>query len=184
MKRWAALAAVIGLLTATAFAQKVKISYVKDTDFSKYKTYAWKPGHTLGQSQILPMELIDKYVLTAVKPVLATKGFKEVASEPDAYVSYFISLTQKSEVGSLNQFDTYGQLGYQASGTFGGTWDDSMVRSYRKGILLIDFVDARTNNLIWRAHCQNATDKPGDPQGTLNKVVSKAFSDFPPKTGK
>jgi len=184
MKRWIALVVTVGLLAVSAYAQKVDISYVKTTDFNKYKTYAWKPGHTLGKSQILPMELIDKYVLTAVKPVLATKGLKEVASDPDAYVTYFISLTQKSEVGSLNQFDTYGQLGYQASPAFGGAWNESMVNSYRKGILLIDLVDARTNTLIWRAHCKEATDKPGDAQTAVNKVVSKAFSDFPPKMRK
>jgi hypothetical protein len=56
--------------------------------------------------------------------------------------------------------------------------------SASKGILLIDFVDARTNTLVWRAHCKEATDKPGDAKTALNKAVTKAFSDFPPKTKK
>jgi len=184
MKKWTVLLAVVGLLAGSAYAQKVSISYVKSTDFSQYKTYAWKPGHTLGKSQILPMEAIDKQVLSTVKPLLASKGLKEVASDPDAYVTYFISLTQKSEVGPLNQFDTFGQLGYQASEAFMGAWNESMVTSYRKGILLIDLVDARTNTLIWRAHCKEATDKPGDAKTALNKAVTKAFSDFPPQTKK
>jgi hypothetical protein len=184
MKRWAVPLMVVALLAGGAYAQKIDISYVKSTDFSKYKTYAWKPGHTLGKSQILPMEAIDQQVLSAVKPILAAKGLKEAASDPDVYVTYFISLTQNSEVGPLNQFDTYGKLGYEASEAFGGAWNESMVRSYRKGILLIDLVDARTNALIWRAHCKEATDKPGDAKAALNKAVIRAFSDFPPKTTK
>jgi hypothetical protein len=184
MKRWAILLMVVALLVGSSYAQKVSISFVKSTDFAKYKTYAWKPGHTLGKSQILPMEAIDKLVLSMVKPLLADKGLKEVTSDPDAYVTYFISLTQKSEVGPLNQFDTYGKFGYEASEAFGGAWNESMVTSYRKGILLIDLVDARTNTLIWRAHCKEATDKPGDAKTALNKAVTKAFSDFPPKTTK
>src|SRR4029450_5558663 len=38
--------AVIGvcLLPLTVLAQKVSVDYDKDADFSKYSTYAWKPG--------------------------------------------------------------------------------------------------------------------------------------------
>jgi hypothetical protein len=184
MRRRVALTMTVGLLAACLYAQKINVSYVKSTDFGNYRTWAWKPGHVLGKSQILPMELIDKYVLNAVKPVLAAKGLKEVETSPDLYVTYFISLTQKSETGPLDEFDTFGQLGYQASDVYNPAWNDAMVRNYRKGILLIDLVDARTNTLVWRAHCREATDKPGDAQTTLDRVVDKALSDYPPKAGK
>ena len=35
MKRWMALVVTVGLLAVSAYAQKVDISYVKTTDFSK-----------------------------------------------------------------------------------------------------------------------------------------------------
>ena len=181
MKRWAILLMGVALLVGSSYAQKVGISYVKSTDFAKYKTYAWKPGHTLGKSQILPMELIDQTVLSVIRPILAAKGLKEVTTNPDVYLTYFVSLTQKSEVGPLDTFDTFGELGYQASDTFVAPWNESMVTSYRKGILLLDIVDARTNALVWRAHCKRATDAPRDPKGTLENTIRKALSDYPPQ---
>ncbi len=184
MKRLTALLVVFGLLAGGAYGQKVNITYVKSTDFGKYKTYAWKPGHTLGKSQILPMELIDQTVLSAIRPIFAAKGLKEVTTNPDVYVTYFVSLTQKSEVGPMDSFDTFGQLGYQASDTFVAPWNESMVTSYRKGILLLDVIDARTNALVWRAHCKRATDQPRDPKGALENAITKALSDFPPQPGK
>ncbi len=181
MKRWMVLLTMSGLLAGSAYAQKINVSYVKSTDFSKYRTYAWKPGHMLGKSQILPMELIDQTVLNVARPVLAAKGLKEVTTNPDLYLTYFVSLTQKSEVGPLDSFDTFGELGYQASDTFVAPWNESMVTSYRKGILLLDLVDARTNALVWRAHCKRATDAPRDPKGTLEDTIRKALSDYPPR---
>ena len=184
MKRWTVPLVVFGLLAGSVYAQKIDISYVKATDFSKYRTYAWKPGHTLGKSQILPMELIDQTVLSVIRPILAAKGLKEVTTNPDVYLTYFVSLTQKSEVGPLDTFDTFGELGYQASDTFVAPWNESMVTSYRKGILLLDIVDARTNALVWRAHCKRATDAPRDPKGTLENTIRKALSDYPPQPRK
>jgi hypothetical protein len=184
MKRWTVLLAFFGLLAGIAYGQKIDVTYVKSADFSKYKTYAWKPGHTLGKSQILPMELIDQTVLNTIRPILAAKGLKEVATNPDAYVTYFISLTQKSEVGPMDSFDTFGQLGYQASDAFVAPWNDSMVTSYRKGILLLDVIDSRTNALVWRAHCKRATDQPRDPKGVLENALKKALSNFPPQPKK
>jgi hypothetical protein len=184
MKRLTALLVVFGLLAGGAYGQKVSVTYVKSTDFSKYKTYAWKPGHTLGKSQILPMELIDQTVLSTIRPIIAAKGLKEVTTNPDVYVTYFVSLTQKSEVGPMDSFDTFGQLGYQASDAFVAPWNESMVTSYRKGILLLDVIDARTSALVWRAHCKRATDQPRDPKGALENAITKALSDFPPQPGK
>ncbi len=85
-----------GALTPVVLAQSVKTDYVRSVDFSRYRTYAWKSGHALGGSEILPLELIEKYVRPVVTRELNAKGMKEVAENPDVFVTFFVGLDEKT----------------------------------------------------------------------------------------
>ncbi len=170
-----------GALTSVVLAQSVKTDYVRSVDFSKYRTYAWKSGHALGGSEILPLELIEKYVRPVVTRELNAKGMKETAEDPDVFVTFFVGLDEKTQAAPLNKFDHFGRVGYTAADNFGSSWNEDMVYHYRKGILLIDIVDAATNSLVWRAHCRDSASRPGDAQSKIDSAARKAFKSFPPK---
>ena len=171
----------LGTLTSVAFAQKVKTDHVRSIDFGKYRTYAWKPGHALGGSEILPVELLESYVRPVVTRELNAKGLKEVAENADVFVTFFVGLDEKTQAAPLNNFDHYGRMGSRAADTFNTKWNDTMVYNYQKGVLLIDLVDAATKDLVWRAYCRNSADRPGDAKTNIDAAAKKAFKDFPPK---
>jgi len=186
MRRSALVVMLLAVLAPDLYSQKgkVKVEYAHSTDFGKFRTYAWKEGHALGQNNLLPLELIGKYVHAAVTRELNARGLKEVTSNPDAFITYFVGLEEKSSVTPLEQYDHFGKTSYQAAESFGSTWDQTMVMEYRKGILLIDLVDAASNSLVWRAHCKETAGNPGNLQAKIDAAARIGFKDFPPKSRK
>ena len=186
MRRLVLLIMAMATMASHMHSQKreVKVDYVRSADFGKFRTFAWKNGHALGKDAILPMELLDAHVRTAVTRELTARGLKEVSSNPDAFITYFVGLDAKSSAASFRQYDHFGNTGYQAAEAFDKNWDRMMVQTYRKGILLIDFVDAAGNSLVWRAHCEETAGDPGALQSRIDAAARIAFRDFPPKTRK
>ena len=56
-----------------------------------------------------------------------------------------------------------------------------MVDNYIEGTLVLDFVDATTKELAWRAYCKGSIRNPHKKDKVINKAVKKAIKKFPPK---
>ena len=85
-----ALAAV--LCSTPAFAIDVKTDHDREADFSKRKTWAWKPGTEA------PNPLTEQKIRMAVESAMRAKGLQKVESAPDLWVVTHTTATMESRI--------------------------------------------------------------------------------------
>jgi len=162
-------------LTAASFAQQVKTDYDHSANFGQYKTYSWEKVQTKD-----PL-LVDR-IKDAVNAALTAKGWTQVDSGGDVSVGA-VEITQQQQ--TLNTFyDGFG--GGRRWGGFGGFGDaTTTTETYKVGSLVVDLLDAKTRNLIWRGSSSDTLSDNADKNTkNLDKGVQKMFAHFPPKEKK
>ena len=158
-------------LAAPMLAQTVKIDFDNATDFGRLRTFVWKDAQSLDGSTLHRNSLMDQRIKSAVMEQAAAKGMRQVSNDPDAYVTYFIGAKDRTEV------DTFG---YAAGPRWRTGWTDVMVRNYKEGTGIVDIIDARTNQLVWRAYCPDTVKDPKDREKKVHSAAKKAFEKYPP----
>ena len=170
---------VLGILAvgaAPASAQKVKIDYDRNFDFSTLKTYAWKVHPAIEGDLELRQSVGAELVRMAVSRHLLDMGFVPTEEEfADFYVTGFGTRGRRSEIsGAIGGW--YNSGPYYMQG-----WQTVMIRNYMEGTLILDIVDAKTRQLAWRAYCQGAVSNPSKRDKVVDKALKKAFKNFPPE---
>jgi hypothetical protein len=121
--------------------------------------------------------LIDSRIRTAIDTQLRAKGYIAVTnSQSDFLVSYHAGLKDLIKGASTQHY-----IGDRAHGTFTTTRD---IQSYNEGTLLIDIVDAKSQQLVWQAFTQGNVDQslgPRERDEKVNTVVRAMLSHFPPR---
>jgi hypothetical protein len=158
-------------------AQKIKVEYDKNLDFSKLKTFAW------GHHDAVSRPTLALAIAGAIEEELTKRGLRKVESNPDVYIQMYgavdsdISVTYSdplySGMGGIPSFDTgFVMWGYMPGGTTAVT--------IHKGQLVVDVIDASQKKLAWRGM---ATEKLSDQKQKLvkqvNTAVEKMFQQYP-----
>jgi hypothetical protein len=169
---------VIIIFVSSCSSLKISHDYDRQTDFSRYTTFVWAraPKEAVGspQAQLLANNpLLDKRIKNAVTDQLMQKGFKPNNSSPDLLVVYHVGIKDKINVSNW---------GYR----YGPYWGPGRVDvyGYREGTLIIDFVDAKKKELVWRGIAQKALSEGGSPESRerqLNDIIRHILAKFPPK---
>lgn len=156
---------------------RVKYDYDQNLDFSGYHTYDWvtRPkGHPAdAREAMLKNDLLEQRIKSAVNKTLAEKGLSQVSDSPDIFVAYHTGVEDKIKV--VNWGYTY------PSHYWGGRRVD--VYQYEEGTLIIDFIDAKSKRLVWRASASATLSKRAKPEEmdkNIKRAVSKMLSPFPP----
>jgi hypothetical protein len=160
-------------LTAGAFAASTKTDYDHSVNFEKYQTFAWKNYGTPANG-IVNNSIVAARIQNAVNEQLNKKGMREDDRNPDVYIV--------AQLGAKNMAD----IEYTpAFGWRHWRWmsPDVFVNRYVQGTTIIDVVDARTNQLVWRAIATDTGSNVLDVQTPkkIDKMAADAFKHFPPK---
>jgi hypothetical protein len=165
--RFAAL--TIAALALTGCASMNVSSYLeRENDFPRYRTYTWAPPEALdtGDPRLDNNPFFHERIQADVEKQLAARGFeKTTSSVPDLLIHYHASVNQEVDVSSIDR-ET-------------GTCDDEgdcRPYVYEAGTLLIDFVDARTEKLVWRGWAKDSLDGVIDNQRLMEQKVDKAVA--------
>ena len=75
----------------------------------------------------------------------------------------------------------YRGFGYGYSYYGGGPGHNGTGTPYTKGTLVIDILDAKTDELVWRGSAVNRMSDPTYDAKEINKVVEKILEEFPPR---
>ncbi|MFQ5754775.1 MAG: DUF4136 domain-containing protein [Acidiferrobacterales bacterium] len=157
---------------STTVLASVTVDFDKNADFPNYKTFAWKKG-TPAKG-----ELMEKRIGDAVEQELQVKGLTQVESAPDLYVVTHASSKTERQV----QVDNLGYAGYGWRGWHPRGPTSVNVYEIPIGTLMVDLVDGKTNELVWRGLAEKTlSDKPQKVAKLIYKVVKKMFKKFPPK---
>ncbi len=162
---------------------KVSQDYEQGYDFSKLKTYAWKPNDNK-EYGIVDNDLMDQRIRTAIENNLSARQYVQIDSaKADFYISYHMSVEQIIQSSNVSGGIT---IGGSSSGHFGriGIGTGGRVQTYDQGTLLIDVTDSSSNKLIWRGTSTQSVSQHSDPEKitqSVNETVEKTLLQFPPK---
>ncbi|KFZ39270.1 hypothetical protein HR45_02460 [Shewanella mangrovi] len=173
--------AAVALVMAGCASVHPGWDYDPATNFSQYKTYAWvETKATDGEYQ--KDGLLAQRVHVAVDQQLAAKGFVKVdAKDAELMVNYMTKVNKRADVDTLNANFGWGPYWYR--GWWGGP-SYSQVKEYDVGDLILDMVDAKNHQLIWRSTAKNIVRDYKTPQQRIDKVNEAAaamLGNFPPK---
>ena len=182
----AALAA--GLTGCQSGGPQVQTDYDKSVNFTQYHTFAFQPGRIVSRlgTRDVDNTLVGNRIRDAVLTQLPARGLQPVTQNPDLVVTYIAGAQNRQQVEDLgpSPYDSpfFGGpffLRHDAA-WWGPGYDQFYVRNYTEGTLILDMIDPRTRQLVWRAYVTGEVGKPDE--GTINKAVAAALKNFPPKT--
>ena len=162
------LVGIMCLVALTAKAQgtqeveaksDVKVNWVRGTDFSKYKTYAWGTSH-----QKTPNAVWNQHLVEDIDAALQAKGLHkvEIGGNPNLIVAY----------------DAGTQPAYSI-------WDLTEVKEVKEGTLVVQLVDSQYGKVVWWGIADDTlTNKPEKDFPMVQKRISKMFKQYPPPANK
>ena len=161
------------LAAPAALAQSVKADFDKKTDFSKYKTFAFKKGTDA------PTPFAQERIVAAITSQLKARGMSP-SDTPDLFVYTHTQVSTEKRV----DVTSYGYGGYPGWGGWGGSFGTSTVHETNVpiGTVILDLVDAPKDELVWRGVgtgtlLTNPT--PEKSEKRINKAIAKMFQKYP-----
>ena len=179
MMRFRGIAFII-FLTMLIGCSGIAVTYDYDQkeDFAKLKKYSWmqQPKSVAADVQAVQLNnsLFDKRLKEAVNEAMRAKGLQLVDNNPDFLIVYHTGVKDRVNITDWG----YGYGPYW--GPWGGPID---VQQYTEGTLILDFVDAENNQLVWCGTATKAlTGKPSPEKAeqVIKQVVEKLLVNYPP----
>lgn len=179
----AAIIVAAPLLPTSGFAQKVIVDTDGSFDFTAHRRYMWRE-HPLAAKDPIMQEanVAAQVVRSTVNERLMGMGFAPVDENPNFYTTYFVSGNVTEELRVISAIGTGYWYGWAP--VYYDAWIKYRVDTKLHGALVLDFVDARTLQLVWRAYCRDTIDDMKKRHENITRAVLKALKDFPPKPAK
>jgi len=168
LRRLGQVAAVtLSALTLTGCAATLSVNSFAErgVDFTRYHTYDWAPDDRLstGDPRLDNNPFFLERLQADVEKQLATRGLdKTPAGAPELLLHYHANITQRVDVSGADR-----RYGY---------CDECSTSVYDAGTLLLDFVDARTNKLVWRGWAEGGLDGVIDNQDWMEEKIDQAVA--------
>ena len=117
-------------------------------------------------------------VAEALDEVLQAKGYQAASERADFLVRWRVTVKDREQVTTVDLFPSTGP------GRMGGgpTQQTTMVREYQEGSLIIEIIDAPTDQTIWRGWAQaeiKPSARPEERREQIHTAVQKILARFP-----
>jgi hypothetical protein len=180
-----AIAAAMALgLAACATTPVVYTDFDPATQFGQYRTYSWQEEKAEHAAPLMQQRIIH-----AIDAQLSAKGWSRAPSgSSDVVVAASVDSRQEYEVDSY--YDPwgwggwgwgYGGWGHGYGWGMGYGYDNSRIRAYTVGTLMVDMFDARTKRAIWRGTAEQTVRRdPARQTADIYTAVQQMFATFPP----
>jgi Domain of unknown function (DUF4136) len=177
------------LAASGGLAQKAETQFDRSTDFSRYKTYAWREYNLLTQQNPQNEKLIEHSLVEAVNAQLKTKGLTETQNNPDFYLSYHggsgMTEGQSGSAMKPHEVSNPSTMGTTfTTNTIPGSIPNVWVEMH--GAVVFEVTDAKSNAVVWSSTVSKKIKKPGHMPQNLDqetaKIAQAGFQKFPPKS--
>ena len=180
-------------LVACSTAQPVSVStdYDKATSFASYRTYDWYQAEPTGERPAAAGTydtFADRRIRAALERNLAAKGLTRATTAPDLKVAYDITIKPEERPDPTYAFAP--GFGYGYSYWYGYRYNYGFNRfgpgavnttQYNVGTVIIDLVDAKANELLWRGVGESVVDPGAVTETAINEIVDGILAKYPPK---
>lgn len=162
------------VIASSCSTVKVVTDYDKNVNFNTYKSFAfYKPG--IDKAKI--SDLDKRRILRAIDAELGAKGMQK-SEIADILVSIFTKENERVDVYNNNFGWGWGWNPWW----YGGGWGTT-VSSSTEGVLYIDFIDAKTNQLVWQGVGRAQLITTGDvdkKEARIQEIVKEILAKYPP----
>lgn len=167
---------LIGFLAACSSLQ-IGYDYDKQTDFSKYKTYALTE-----ETKKLPLQDLDRdRIIRAVETQMEKEGFTK-SDNPDVLVDLHVKTAQRTEATATTTGPgMYGPWRYGYAGGFSTT--QVSYNDYTEGTLFVNMIDRGTEKIVWQGTATKTLAENASPErreANINNAMEQIFTKYPP----
>ena len=168
--RLTAAIAISSLMVSGCALRRVDSYLARGADLASYRTYAWGSAGqgATGDVRLDNNEMFQERLQAAVETELALRGFEKTEAEPQLLVHYHAGVEQRIDLTATEPWKSC---------------PECKPFIYDAGTLVIDLVDRRTSELLWRGWSNANIDHLVDNQQWLeqhiDETVAKIFERLP-----
>jgi hypothetical protein len=171
--RQVAIAALVASVTTVGCATTMAVSshVERGLDFSRYHSFSWGPADALpkGDPRLDNDPFYKDHVLGAVEKQLAKRGFElTTTGAADLLIHYHANIRKRFAI----------DRGAQAYDSCNGANCPPETIAYEEGTLVLDFIDARTNRLVWRGWARNTVEDTLRNRDKMARRVDQAVTEM------
>jgi hypothetical protein len=172
--------ALLLAVAVNTWAMSVKSDYQKSYDFSRLRTFAFKTERVAGDP--LAANTIEAgRIQSALTSQLEMNGFSPTVQEPDFVVAFYSRTRERTQVQSTG-FGGPG-FGWGYGIPFRSRWrwglgPDIWTTTYIQGCVMADFIDPRTNELVWRGVVKDTVNGIGQSEKQANEAAKDLVKQF------
>jgi hypothetical protein len=161
----------------------VSRDFAPHVDFTAYRTYALR---SVPAREGEPRSLIDQRARAALDRGLTAKGLRRVAETESPDLLVISQFDARDRIDVVPYYSAYS--GYWGPTTMGGWgwgygWSPAPY-PYIEGTLVVDLVDPKSNNVVWRGRARRTVYNPELSAKEVDEMVDKMLEKFPPDASK
>ena len=180
---------LLGLALGLSSCSVSRVSTDADpgANLNRYRTFKFIDGEdNTGPNPLYHSTLLDNSIHAEIAMQLEKRGILEELTKPDMLIAYHTYTEKKRSATNSYYPMMYGGWGwrfypYGYAYPFGYWSGYSRIDDYTEGTLIIDAIDAKSNQLIWRGSISDAVNDPTDLHKKAIKAVDIIFKKFPVK---
>ena len=164
------LAASALALTGCAPSMRVNAYPDRAIDFARYRTFSWDAAErqATGDPRLDNNPFFHGRIRAEVEQQLAARGLERVApGSADLVIHVHASINQRVEPEVMDRRAGYSSYPPE---------DVPRPFVYDAGTLMLDFVDTRTNTVVWRGWAEGSMDAVIDNQDWLEQRIADAVT--------
>ena len=181
------LALIAAGMVACTSLPKADSDWNEKFDFSKVHTYNFIDRAKLRDMTPLTNDIMRNRIESAVDKTMKLKQFtyEPDRAKADVLVSYHVITQEKQDIQTYNVGvnSCWNCWGGRGMGMGMGYGTDVRVREYTEGTLIIDMIDTKTNESVWRGTMSAKIKEDKTQQeriDAINYAVTTILAQFPP----
>lgn len=179
-------------LFLVACGPRVDTQKQAQVDLSNYRSFAFLPNQDTIRNSDYDNEYVNEVVIDEIRQNMRERDFRLERNQPDLLVYYHLMFEEEMAVSASPVYTNYS---YYRPGFYVGPYYRNVAYDnyftvprlagtniqqvpYREGTIVIDLIDRRTNEIIWRGRADDVVD-PTNLEQELRTYVDAIFSEFP-----
>lgn len=191
LRHFISLSILTGLLV-TSCGPKVDADKKVARSLSSYSSYAFLPNQDTIQTSNYDNARVNEIVIDEIRTSMQEKNYRLDRNQPDLLVYYHLMLDEEMAV---NANPVYTNYSYYRPGHYVGPYYRNYTYNnyftvprivgsnvqqipYKEGTLVIDLIDRRTNEIVWRGSAEDVIER-NDLEAELRSYVDAIFERLP-----
>jgi len=171
MKKAAIVLGIVAAgLTPACSSMTTAVDYDHTINWSQFHTFA------LAEGTKDPVTFTQKRIEDGITQQLTSKGWTVATSNPDILVYSHVVLSSEKQWNATSM----GGFGYRGWGGMGGGMATATQTNIPIGTLIVDMVNPKTHEMVWRGTAQDQVSGTGADRGQIDQAMQALFKNFPP----